>query len=434
MCETAIDECVKRLLNSASDDYPALVDDYLPRLADMVLAEMVATHQAVIVVGPRSTGKTTTAARTTASAIRLALRPVAEAVRADPATVLDGLVPPVLIDEWQVVPEILGAVKERVDRSAARGQFVLTGSARGELESEMWPGTGRLVRLAMFGLLEREIEGRSASESWLDRVVAGDRFHGFWTEENLRSYVRRALRSGFPEPALRLDSRGRAQWLESYVEQLVTRDAVAVETGRDPRRLRRYLEAVALNSAGVVDDTTLWEAARINKATARAYDALLHNLFVLQSVPAWTPNRIKRLVLAPKRYLVDPGLFAGVLGVSEDDVALDGDLLGRVLDTFVASQLRAELALAVPGRRLSHLRLPQGRHEVDLIIELGPRRVVAIEVKATASPGPDDAKHLRWLKREFGEVVVAAVVLHTGPSPIALDDGILALPIATMWA
>lgn len=119
---------------------------------------------------------------------------------------------------------------------------------------------------------------------------------------------------------------------------------------------------------------------------------------------------------------------------SDDYPALDGDLLGRVLDTFVASQLRAELALAVPGRRLSHLRLPQGRHEVDLIIELGPRRVVAIEVKATASPGPDDAKHLRWLKREFGEVVVAAVVLHTGPSPIALDDGILALPIATMWA
>jgi uncharacterized protein len=409
--------------------------DYRRRLADSVLADMVAAHQAILIVGPRSTGKTTTGLRQAASSLRLANGRAATALRADPGTVLEGMAEPILIDEWQIVPECLNAVKEQVDRESRRGQFVLTGSVRGDLDSPMWPGTGRLVRLQMFGMTEREIEDRTGGPSWLDRVLAGDDFYAMWSDENIRSYVERALRSGFPEPALRLDAVHRHQWLASYVDQLVTRDAAEVDNGRDPHRLRRYLEALALNSAGIVDDTTLWEAARINKGTARAYDTLLQNLLVVDNVPAWTANRLKRLVLAPKRYLVDSGLFAGALGLTVNDVITDGDLLGRVLDTFVTAQLRAELSLSTPQRRLSHLRLPQGRHEIDLIIEVGGGKIVAIEIKATASPSPDDIRHLRWLQSEMGrDVVVASILFHTGPTAISCGDGILGLPISTLWA
>lgn len=407
---------------------------YTPRLADAVLADMVAAHQALLVVGPRSAGKTTTGRRRASSVLGLTDGRVASALRADPSAVLSGMAQPVLIDEWQIVPECLNAVKDQVDGSSKRGQFILTGSVRGDLDSPMWPGTGRVVRLQMFGMTEREIEHSISGRGWVERVLAGDRFSGFWTDENVRTYIDRALRSGFPEPALKLGGAPRQRWLSSYVDQLVTRDAAGVDHGRDPVRLRRYLEAFALNSAGIVGDSTLWEAARINKVTARAYDALLRNLLIIDDVPAWTSNRLKRLVLAPKRYLVDSGLFAGVLGLTVDDVVTDGDLLGRVLDTFVAAQLRPELALAVPERRLSHLRLPQGRHEIDLVIELGPRRVMAIEIKATSSPAPDDARHLRWLRSEMGDSLSAAILLHTGPAPIEFEGGILALPIATMWA
>jgi len=410
-----------------------VVEDYVPRLADAVLVEMVRDHGAVMVAGPRSCGKTTTAERAAGSHVRLALDRVATAVRADPANVLSGLARPVLVDEWQIVPEVLGAVKEQVDHDPQRGQFVLTGSARGEVDQQLWPGTGRLVRLPMFGLVEREIERRPVGAGWVERVADGDDFAGFSANDDLRGYVTRALRSGFPEPALRLGADARQRWLSSYIDQLTTRDVQAVSQRRDPERLRRYLEALTLNSAGVVDDTTLWHAAHINKATAAAYDALLAGLYVTASLPAWTPNRLKRLVLSPKRYLVDAGLMAGVLGLTVDDVLLDGDLLGRVIETFVVAQLRAELALTVPARSMSHLRLPQGRHEIDIVVELGPRRLVAIEVKATSSPSADDAKHLRWLRDEFGSAVVAAVVLHTGPRAFAWSDGTLALPIATLW-
>ena len=406
---------------------------YLPRAADVVLAEMVGEHAAVLVVGPRAAGKTTTCERLAATSIRLGNERQAAAASADPAAIIRGRAAPVLIDEWQIVPGILSAIKEQVDQEPGAGQFIVTGSVRGDIDAPTWPGTGRLIRLPMYGLTEREVERTLAGGSWVDRVLGVDRFE-CGSDIDLRGYVERALRSGFPEPALRLGDSGRRRWLASYVDQLVTRDAMDVEAGRDPVRLRRYLEALAINSAGVVDDVTLYESAGINKLTARAYDQLLQNLLVVEKVPSWTSNRLKRMVLAPKRYLVDPGLFAGVLGFSVEDVLSDGDVLSRVLDTFVVAQLRAECALRSVPPRLHHLRTQQGRHEVDLVIEMSPRKLIAIEVKATSRPSPADAVHLHWLKDELGDQVAAAVVLHTGGHTADLGRGVLALPVASLWS
>jgi len=199
-------------------------------------------------------------------------------------------------------------------------------------------------------------------------------------------------------------------------------------------RLRRYLTAYSLNSAGVADDTTIFGAAGIAKNTARAYQRLLENLLIVDEVPAWTSNRLKRLTLAPKRYLIDAGLFTGVLGVDRAEVMSDGDLLGRVIETFVVAQVRAELALRTPRPRLHHLRTAEGRHEVDLVIEVGARRLVAIEIRATSTPDTGDATHLRWLKRELGDSVIAAVLLHSGPISFEMGDGVIACPISSLWS
>lgn len=406
---------------------------YLARSADVVLRQMMEDHPAVLVVGPRAAGKTTSCEQLARTVVRLGEPSVADAMRASATSVLSGLDEPVLVDEWQEVPSTLQAIKLAVDARPERGRFIVTGSVRGDIDAPTWPGTGRLVRLAMYGLTEREIERSIDRPSWLSVVLDGDRVEHVTSELGLRDYVRRALRSGFPEAALTTPDRGRLRWLESYVDQLVTRDAASVAPGRDPQRLRSYLTALALNSAGVVDDVTLWTAAGIAKDTARAYDSLLQNLLISDRLPAWTSNRLRRLTLAPKRYLVDPGLFAGVLGLTENDVMTDGDLLGRVIETFVVAQIRSEIALMSPAPRLHHLRTAEGRQEIDLVIEVGPRRLVAIEVKATSSPDSGDARHLRWLKRELGDRVIATVVLHTGPYTLTFDDGTVAAPISSLW-
>ena len=394
---------------------------------------MVREHSAVLVVGPRATGKTTSCERLAKSVVRLGDPRASSAFAVDPQSVLEGLAQPVLIDEWQEVPASLQAIKLAVDSNADRGQFLVTGSVRGDIDAPTWPGTGRLVRLSMYGLTEREKEQRVDESSWLEILLRTGSPAEHRSDERVRDYARRALRSGFPEPALMESERSRSRWLASYVDQLVTRDASTVAAGRDPQRLRAYLNALTLNSAGVVDDSTLWTAAGIAKDTARAYDTLLQNLFVTDRIPAWTSNRLKRLTLAPKRYLVDPGLFAGVLGVTEVDVISDGDLLGRLLETFVVAQIRSEVALMSPLPRLHHLRTAEGRNEIDLVIEVGPRALVAIEIKATSTPDPGDTKHLRWFRRELGEAVRATVLLHTGPHTFTFDDGTIAAPISSLW-
>lgn len=297
-----------------------------------------------------------------------------------------------------------------------------------------WPGTGRLVRVAMYGMTVREQLGGVETQPLMDRLAKGVRPTLPGDPPDLRGYVGLALRSGFPDPALFMTSRARARWLEGYVDQLITRDAIGIEPGRDPARLRRYFEAYALNSAGTVADTTLLQAAGINRKTAVAYERLLTNLFVVEALPAWTSNRLRRLSLGAKRYLVDPALAASVLHLDSHAVLRDGDLLGRLLDTFVVAQLRGELAVCETRPRLYHLREEHGRYEVDVVAELGGRNLLAFEVKADAAPDRDTARHLTWLRDRLDERFLHGVVFHTGPGLFELSERISAVPICALWA
>ena len=112
----------------------------------------------------------------------------------------------------------------------------------------------------------------------------------------------------------------------------------------------------------------------------------------------------------------------------------DSDLLGRLIDTFVLSQLRAGQAVTRCRPVLHHLREQQGRHEIDLVAEIRGRRVIACEIKASASPSRSDARHLAWLRDKIDDRFVLGVVFHTGPSVFTLDERIVAVPIASLWA
>jgi len=407
---------------------------YIARQLDATVQELFTQLPAILLVGPRASGKTTTAARHAKSIVRLDREAEAQAFRADPDAALRALHEPVLLDEWQVVPGVLGAVKRMVDTRPDPGRFLITGSVRAELDGQWWPGTGRVTRLPMFGMTVREQMGAVAGPSFVDRVAAGGPLEPAREAIDLRGYVDLILQSGFPEPALRLTGTARQHWLDSYLEHLLTRDVEQLETGRDPIRLRRYLEAYALNTAGVVDERTLFDAAGINRRTAAAYERILTNLFVTESLPAWTSNRLKRLVLGPKRHLVEPGLASAILRLDTTGVLRQGDLFGRLIESFVVQQIRAEVPTSATRPRLFHVRQQEGRLEVDLLVELGGGRVIAIEVKADAGPDVRSARHLITLRDRLGTDFLAGVVLHTGPRAYVLSDRIVAAPISTMWA
>ncbi|MDE0195519.1 MAG: DUF4143 domain-containing protein [bacterium] len=407
--------------------------NYLPRLVDKSLEEHLTEFPATMLVGPRACGKTTTAVRHAATVLALDTEQGSGALRADPDVALRNRAEPVLIDEWQELPSVMGAAKRAVDSERRPGRFIITGSARSNTDQRLWPGTGRVVILAMYPLTVAEILRRPL-DAFIDRVVAGETLHGDDTTPDLADYLGLALRGGFPEPALALGETGARLWLATYADQVALRDARAHGHMFDSAHLRRYLEAVAINSAGTPQHRTIYEAAGIDRRTAQAYEQLLSDLVVVDHLPAWSTNRLKRLSRAPKRYLIDSGLMAGILDLGLEDVLSDGALIGAMVDTFVVAQLRAEAPVARTRYRLSHLRDQNGRREVDVIVELPRRRLVGIEIKAAAGVGRSDARHLTWLRDSMGESFVAGVVFHTGRDTFELEDRIVATPISAIWA
>lgn len=410
------------------------VATYSPRTLDGVIGSLFKQLPALWLVGPRASGKTTTAARHSASIVRLDIDAEAQAFKADPDAALRGLREPVLIDEWQMVPGVLGAVKRAVDARPDPGRFIITGSVRAELDGEWWPGTGRVTRLSMFGMTVREQLGVVGGPSFVDRVASGAPLEPASNTPDLRGYLDLVFQSGFPEPALRLNGAARQRWLDSYLEHLLTRDVELVDAGRDPVRLRRYVEAYALNTAGMADERTLFDAAGINRKTAVAYDRLLSNLFVTENLPAWTSNRLQRLVHGPKRHVVDPAIAGAALRLDTNGALRQGDLFGRLLESFVVAQIRAEVPVSETRPRLFHVRQQEGRLEVDILAELGGGRFIAIEVKADSAPTAAAARHLVTLRERFEQEFVAGIVLHTGPRTFSISDRIVAAPISALWS
>jgi len=409
--------------------------NYLPRLADEPLGELVSHAPAVVLVGPRAAGKTTTARRLAAEVVQLDRAAESAAFVVDPDSALIGRAEPLLLDEWQAVPEVLGAVKRAVDSDPRAGRFILTGSVRADLHGQLWPGTGRLVRLPMTVLTERERRRRDPGcPPFFDRLIAGTiGLRSGAPSLSVLDYAALAVRGSFPEISGNMTKRVRGAWLRSYVDQLVTRDASELIRGTDPAKLRAYFDVLALNTAGLPTDATLYQAAGLNARTAARYDQLLADIGVAVRVPAWSTNRLARVGRRAKRYVIDGGLVAAAAGFNIEALLSDGDLLGRMLDTLVFAQLEPEAALAEDPFRLYHLRTQHGRHEVDLIAEMSTGRVAAVEVKAAAAVGQQDARHLVWLRDELGPRFAAGVVLHTGPDTFRLSDRIWAAPISTLW-
>lgn len=293
-------------------------------------------------------------------------------------------------------------VKRAVDLDFTAGQFLLTGSARADLVTSGWAGTGRIVRLALWGLTQRELEGRGDDRtSLLDLAMNPEAGLPAVTDApDFRVYVERALRGGLPQVATADSAAKRSRLLDAYVDQLVTRDVELVGSRRNPALLRTALRAMAL--------------------------------MVTERVPAYVGNRLNRLAKRPKRYLTEPSLLGPLLGIDERTASRDIDVLGRLLDTYVAAQLRPLVELTSPRSRLLHLWDANGEHEIDLIVDHPDGSVIACEVKASAAPDRSDARHLRWLADRLGPLFRRGIVFHTGPRSFQHDDDIWFLPIAAL--
>jgi predicted AAA+ superfamily ATPase len=268
------------------------------------------------------------------------------------------------------------------------------------------------------------------------------------TAVTLDDYAREIAASGFP--GFRgLQGRPLRAQLDGYVDRIVTHDfEEAGHTLVDPEGLRRWMTAYAAVSSTTASLETIRDAATSGqgekpaKTTTIAYRNVLERLWILDPVPGWRPTRspIGRLTNAPKHQLVDPALALRLLGAEDGallegasvppSVRADGLLLGALFESLATLCVR--VAAQHAEARVLHLRQHSGRREVDLVVERADHRVVAVEVKLTRVPTPDDGKHLRWLRSEIGDDLLDAVIITTGTAAYRDRDGIAVVPLALL--
>lgn len=413
-------------------------DLYIPRTLDGVLRSVLKTHLGVLITGPRGVGKTRTGIEVAQSQLRLNDPSDRAAAAAEPVAAITTGRYPLLIDEWQLFPEILWAVKRAIDDKTGAGPFVITGSARTDLLADTWPGTGRLVHLHMWGLVGRERFGSAAAVPLFDRWDDEQaRFSVPESPPGLRDYLEMALAGGLPDVAVIDSERERTRRLRAYADSVVGRDLAAFDSPvgrrRDQRKFRSYLRSYSLNTAGVVAQSTLARPGGIDHRTADGYLSAMEAMGIVDELPPWAEKPRKRLIIERvKRHFADVGLAAAAAGIGVDDAMRNEDLRGRFIDSFVTAQLRVE-AEASGNVTLHHLRTANGDREIDVVAQRG-LGLIGFEIKASSAPSRADARHLIWFRDEVAEDrFEGGVLFHTGRHRYQLDHGIEAVPIAGLW-
>jgi predicted AAA+ superfamily ATPase len=420
--------------------------DYLPRVIDGELDQLIEHIAAIAIEGAKGVGKTATAQRRATSTWLLTRDETRETLAAD-LSLLAREPTPVLLDEWQLLPGLWNEVKMAVDQDPSGGRFILTGSAGPKPETRLHSGAGRILRLVMRPLALSERFPGQATVSLAQMLSGAQPALGGSSTFGLDAYTDEIMRSGFP--AIRsLPERPRRRQLDSYLALAVEHDIE--ENGGRVRRpealtawLRAYAAATSTTAAysNILDAATPGESNKPARQTVAAYRETLIRLFVLDPLPAWQPSLapLTRLVGVPKHHLVDPALAARLIGASREALikgegdriaAASGSLLGALFESLATLTVRVLAAGAEAN--VFHLRTKEGAREIDLIAEGQDRRVVAFEVKLARAVSDHDVRHLLWLREKIGPRLADAAVLTTGERAYRRPDGIGVIPLALL--
>ena len=400
---------------------------YVSRVAAGLLRRALDVSPVVVLMGARQTGKSTLVQHEPSLADHLYLSLDDPHVREQARLAPDDLVrraSHLALDEVQREPDLLLAVKRAVDSDRPRrnGRFVLTGSANLLLMQRVSESlAGRATYVNLWPLTRREWLAQGVPGIW--STLFSTPMDG-WTDlirgdENASVDWRTSVReSGYPVPALELpDSQARALWFDGYVRTYLERDLQELSAVSDLVDFRRLMRAASHRLGGLVNQAEIARDTRIPRATVQRHLNLLETSFQTIRLPAYSVNRTKRLVKAPKLYWSDPALALWLAGTN--------GLTGAHLENLVLADLLVWRDGQVPAPEVLYWRTTTDR-EVDFVIESGDR-LLAIEVKA-AAPRYADTAGLRLFREEYADRFAGGLLLHGGTGIQQMSDGILAVP------
>ena len=406
------------------------MQDYIQRSLEPVVTRAAQEFPAVVVSGPRQSGKTTLLTRLFGNShgyVSLDLPDVRAAAAADPRGFLKRYPPPVIFDELQSAPGLLPYIKEAIDTNRRRnGQFLLSGSQNLLLTGQVTESlAGRVAMLRLLPLARREVEGTpQRALPWEE----GESLHGS-SGSSFGSLWYDFLRGGYPEPVTQPE-RDVALWYASYIQTYLERDVRSIRQVGDLTQFQNLLRVLAARSGQLLNLADVARDLGVALNTVKAWLSVLEATCEVLLLRPYYANIGKRLVKTPKVYFTDVGTLCYLAGLRDPEHAASGPLGGAIMETAVVGEIVKTLTHRGMDPRIFFWRTTAGA-EVDIVVET-QGRLVPIEVKLSATPRPAMAGPIRRFHKDFGERTMPGYVVHPGDVRLPLGEGVTALPFAEL--
>lgn len=400
-----------------------IIEVMLTRTLSTSLKRAVLTFPALILTGPRQSGKTTLLKSlfgTTHSYVSLEDPDQQEYARTDPRGFIDHLKLPVILDEIQYVPELLSYIKTSIDENRQPGRWLITGSQNFSLMQGVSESlAGRVAIFSLLPLSVSEIANQGLTNLAPDKWIST--FNRF--DQKILSLVLSdlLLRGGYPEPASKPEV-DRNFWCGSYIATYLERDVRNLKQVGDLNQFQTFLRICATRTGQILDLTGLARDVGISHTTAKRWLSLLEASHQVYLLYPYYKNIGKRLVKRPKLYFVDTGLATYLMGIHNPEVLLASPYLGSLFETFVIVDTLKRFYNHGLSPSLYYLRTPD-KLEVDLVIEL-EGKLHLVEIKSVQTIFSKYSSSLLRLKKELDEEVKTLALVsntsHSSPQPHAV--------------
>ncbi len=384
---------------------------YITRILTERLKTLAWTFPVVVVAGARQVGKSTLLGHVFGEqAGRVVFDPAQDIgnARQDPDLFLDNHPTPLILDEIQFAPELVAAIKRRVDQNRTPGQYLLTGSQQWSVLRNLAESlAGRAVFLDLEGFSLGEVAQQGPASAWLPVWLQDP--SGFLAGQHTRLQLpynpfELIWRGSLPE-ATRLPLEVLPDFWAAYFRTYVERDVRLLAEVADWHLFGRFVRLAAALTGQEINHSQFGRELGVTPQTARRWLDLLQATFQWFEVPAYSANAVKRVSGKGKGYIADSGLACWAQAISSPASLGGHPLWGHLFETYMAGELRKQMSLLAPAPRLYHWRSAGGA-EVDFILERD-NHYFPIEVKAKSRVSRRDASGILAFRKAYPHLKVA---------------------------